>query len=157
MKSSVLQWSQHLFTSFWLWDHRKITFSGARKSPHYSGRFTQISRLQLRMRRFGGLLGPFGRLWGPLVALGSQSYSGEVLGRLWGDSGELRWVQDDPRWSQGSSRWSEDGVRRKQDGSGWRPDDTGTKRKSLGAGTTKETRQESSSSFTLLFLHHIYI
>ena len=47
-------------------------------------------------------------------------------------------------------------MRRKQDGSGWRPDDTGTKRESVGVGTTKETRQENSSSFPLLFLPYIY-
>ena len=50
--------------------------SGARKSPHYRSRFTQISPLQLRMRRFGSLLGPFGRLWGSWATLEDPSRAG---------------------------------------------------------------------------------
>ena len=45
VRSAVLRWSQRHFTSFWLWDHRNIAFSGARKSLGARDSCTQINRL----------------------------------------------------------------------------------------------------------------
>ena len=91
-RSAVLRWSQRHFTSFWLWDHGNSAFSGARKSLGARESCTQIYRLQAWMRRFGCLLGPFGRLcvpWGR-ASLGRLSGgSWESLGRLSGGSWEV--------------------------------------------------------------------
>ena len=92
VRSVVLRWSQRHFTSFWLWDHGNSAFSGARKSLGARDSCTQINRLIYWLRRFGCLLGSFGRFLGalgtrqPREALGG---SWESLGRLSGGSWEV--------------------------------------------------------------------